>query len=182
MKRLLIALLLVALATGLFWPDANAGHHKQVVVQKQVFVATPIAVPVGVPVAPYSGVYYEQTNKVAAPPPKSAEEIFADKVLAIIEAKQSGHVNALGKITEFGQHCASCHTSAAAEQFQDGRPVFGSLAALTNEQRLGAIAAAASGAMPKGKKLTPDQLGNLILELSAKAEPEVPPDPSPKGE
>lgn len=166
MKRLVLALLLVALATGLFWPDAKAGHHK-VAVQSQVFVTTPISIPVGVPVAPYAGVYYENTNKVAAPPPKSAEEVFADKVLAIIEAKQSGHINAMGKITQFGQFCSRCHTQDAASQAQDGRPVFGPVASLTDAQRLSAMRAVLDGSMPKGQKLRAEQVGELFKELTA---------------
>lgn len=60
------------------------------------------------------------------------------------------------------QSCASCHS---AQQHKGGLVLDGSVA-LTSQQRLDAIAAVTLGKMPKGKPLSGDALGQVILELS----------------
>ena len=60
-----------------------------------------------------------------------------------------------------------------------GKPAFTTLDALTDIQRLKAIAQIVAGTMPKGGNLNPDAVGLLIQELSTLPEPvgDVPPPP-----
>lgn len=60
-------------------------------------------------------------------------------------------------------NCAGCHTTnEAAKNHVD----MTDLSALTCEQKLACIAAVLDGEMPKGKKLDPQSLGNLLGEFS----------------
>lgn len=58
------------------------------------------------------------------------------------------------------EHCLRCHSGSQA------KGDFHLDAELTDDQRLSAIRAALTGEMPKGKPLSPDQLGPLLYELS----------------
>lgn len=188
MKPVLAIIVLLSVSIG-WLCVADAGHR---VHNNQVIVATQYAVPIAVPVAPYAGVAYQQVNKAPAPPPKSAEEIIADRVMALIDARQSGNVNAQGKVTAFGASCAACHRVGNEAL---GKPAFTTLAAMTDEQLIACEEAIDEGRMPQNKPAGPELAGELFREIrnerkarllprpqvqpQAAPQSEVPPTPNP---
>lgn len=180
----IVSLLALGICLGIIWP-IEAAHH--VNHNKQVLVVTDYAVPLAVPVSPYGGVTYQQTVKSPAPPPMSLEDRIVVKLLAAMEAKQSGNLNALGQITKFGLRCATCHKTADEKL---GRPQFASLDALNGDQCDDCMEAILDDTMPKGGHLTPKDAGDILKELAKrkreikeqlkiKAAVEAPPVPSP---
>jgi hypothetical protein len=161
MKTLLAITLLLALLIGAN-VEAGHGHHSHHR-QQVVLVASPYAVPVGIPIAPAAGVEYRKAQQAPAPPPKSDIDLIADAVFARIQAMQAGHVNAQGKITAFGRDCASCHQQNNTFK----APVFLSYFDMTEEQRLQAEEEIDESRMPKNKPATPEQAGEHFREIRA---------------
>lgn len=172
-----LAIILPALANR----SAFAAHH-----QKQVIVANAFAVPVGVPVSPYAPYAYsssQQQQQAYAAPPRSAEDVLAERLAVKIAGKLGltvqNEVKALEKPTAFSQSCAKCHAKGDSAL---GKPEL-HFDQLTEAQRLKSIDAIVHDRMPKGGKLSPEQAGALIRELSAKpkAADVPPPLPNPEG-
>lgn len=149
----------------------KAAHHQQ------VKVVTPFAVPVAVPVAPYSATYYSNQAKPYTNPPESEEDRILRKLARFMLEEQGGTgVKALAeKPTLFASKCASCHTKQKVEGFTD-------LKLLSSDQKLEAIEAVVTERMPKGGKLSPEEVGQLMLELSSKPKAEIQSEAPPKPE
>lgn len=155
--------------------NAYSGECKVIQHNQEQVVIQPFAVPVGVPVSPYSAYFYsaspQQMQSYAAPPPDPIEEL-ARKLAPLL----NGHVNAAAKPQSlFAAKCIVCHQQGDADK---GKPQFTDLDLLTCEQRVKAIHAIVSGEMPKGGKLDDQSRGKLIDELTA-PQKEVPPTPNP---
>ena len=135
---------------------ADAGCHA-VAIKKQAIVAyTPI-------VAPY---YYAVGQNLQA---AASEERIANLVIQKLQAQQQTAPQSLPLTAEVDRwslvkaNCAGCHTTnQTAMEAVD----MTDLDALTCEQKLACIAAVLDGVMPKGKKLDPQSLGNLLGEFS----------------
>ncbi len=149
--------------------------------QAEKVVVNNFAVPVAVPVAPYSPYYYSSSQVQQAQyskPPRSADDILAERIakkVAALMRSPSGASASNEPLTLFAQKCALCHAEGDLEK---GKPHLASLETLSESQRLKAIAAVMSGEMPKGGKLTADEAAQLVRELSSK--PKAPPaEPKP---
>ncbi len=164
MKRLLFVLPLVLVTQCKNEGYAGDKHH-QVVVNS---FAVPYAVPVAVPVAAYAPYSYSTSaaqQQTYAAPPRSAEDILAEHLAAKI-ADRLGMtlqpLKAAAPISHFVATCAKCHAQGNPDlgkpQLVEGQ--------LNEVQRLKAILALAKGEMPKGKKITDAERGDLITELS----------------
>lgn len=146
---------------GLFhgWSMATAaplscgGTARQLVVQKQAFIAVPFAVPVAQPVAvfQYPQVWYGAGLGMQQARPEQVPEVVP---LAEPEA------------TWIRRSCLSCHNVNKAEGGLD----LSDLAKLSSEQRLTAIKRVVSDdpavRMPPSVELEPAALGGLVQELS----------------
>lgn len=163
MKRVLYVAVVLAGASQCGHPDGYAygGDKSHVVVNS-------FAVPVAVPVSPYAAYAYsssQQQMQAYSAPPRSAEDVLAEHLAAKI-ADRLGltlqPLKAAAPLSRFAQTCAKCHATADANL---GRPqlIEGSL---TDTQRLKAIRALAAGDMPKGKKISDQDRGDLITELA----------------
>ena len=100
---------------------------------------------------------------------RAAIEIAKEELRAEMRASQQTAPERLPLTAEVDRwqlvkaNCAGCHTTnETAKQHID----MTDLAALTCEQKLACIAAVLDGKMPKGKKLDPQSLGNLLGEFS----------------
>lgn len=135
---------------------ADAGCHA-VAIKKQAVVAyTPV-------VAPY---YWSVGANLQT---QASEERIANLVIQKLQAQQQTAPERLPLTAEVDNwalvkaNCAGCHsTNEKAKEHVD----MTDLSALTCEQKLACIAAVLDGKMPKGKKLDPQQLGNLLGEFS----------------
>lgn len=161
MKRV-CCLMILALCVGV--PTARANQAEKVVVSN-------FAVPVAVPIAPYSPYYYSSSQVQQtqySKPPRSADDILAERIAKKVAAlMRSGNESPVpsGPPTLFAQKCALCHAQGDPEK---GKPQLASLETLSDSQRLKAISAVMSGEMPKGGKLSADEAAQLVKELSFK--------------
>lgn len=161
MKRAALVLMAAAMCSGASGLFAS---------QQEKIVINQFAVPVAVPVSPYSPYYYSSSQvqqKQYAAPPRSAEDILAERIAKKVAAymrSPEGTASASALPTLFSQKCALCHAEGDAEK---GKPQLTTLEALSDQQRLKAIAAVMSGAMPKGGKLTADEAAQIVKELSS---------------
>jgi cytochrome c553 len=173
----IVSLLVLGICLGVMLP-AHADHHN-----KRIVVNSVVAVPVAVPVATFSPVKYSNQVVPYTDPPKSPEELLLDRLATLVAAKLEGKaVQAQAvKPTMFATKCAACH----AKNKIDG---YLSLDDLDSEKRLIAVRAIVTEKMPKGQKLTPAEVGQLMLELStvpevkAAVQSDVPPSPQPPEE
>lgn len=159
MKRILCLLILVPVCSPVY-----ANQTEKVVVNN-------FAVPVAVPIAPYSPYYYSSSQVQQtqySKPPRSADDILAERIakkVAALMRSSDGVSTQSEPLTLFAQKCAVCHAEGDLEK---GKPQLASLETLSDSQRLKAIAAVMSGVMPKGGKLTADEAAQLVKELSSK--------------
>lgn len=170
MKIAVCIMALSCLMAGIATVDAGHNHHA-------VNVVTPFAVPVAVPVAPYSATYYSNQTQPYTKPLESEEDRILRKLARfMLEEQGSGTVKALAeKPTLFASKCATCHNKNKVDGFRD-------LNALTSDQKLEAIEAVVTERMPKGGKLSPEEVGQLMLELSSKPKATIQSEPPPKPE
>ena len=184
MKTVITLVVMLVVFGAVFSLAADHHHNKRIVVNSVV------AVPVAVPVATFSPVKYSNQVQPYTDPPKSeraqlldlvAEHILSDPVLSQKLAEKLGGTvqpQAL-KPTMFATKCAACHAKNKVDEFL-------TLDSLDNKHRLAAIQAIVTEKMPKGTKLTPAEVGQLMLELSTvpevKASVEAPPTPEPPAE
>jgi len=119
-------------------------------------ILVPFALPIGLPVAPFAPYFYSaaqfQPVQVSNLPPSAAGSASAASVLN----PEPRTLNPLAA------HCSSCHAGPSpkaglALDHPDALPF---------TDRLRAIRAVASGQMPKGPKLTDDEIRALIQELT----------------
>lgn len=170
-----ISAVFVLILTAAVIGDAEAAHKQRIVVNSVV------AVPVAVPVATFSPVQYQNQVIPYTDPPKSAEDVLLDMLADKVAARlQGGTVKAQAeKPTLFATNCAACHKKGDADK---GKPSFTTLDALTPEQRLKASRAILEERMPPGKKLSPAEVGQHLLELStlpSASTADAPPKPQP---
>lgn len=116
--------------------------------RQEVKLVVPFAVPVGVPVAPFSPYFYGyQQFRVDPIESHSATPVTAlpDRAASLVATQ-----------------CATCHSGPAPQgEVRLDRPE-----ALDASHRLAAIRAVLAGRMPKGGTLTPDELRAILAELA----------------
>lgn len=165
-----VILLFVAGAALTLLPgDAPAGC-KNVIIQKQAVIA-------------YQPVYQAATYQVGAElRTHSSDERIAELVFQKIQAQQlkfaaqpeSMPLTVAPEADRWAltkKHCQACHlTNENAKAALD----MSDFAAISCDQKLDAIAACLDGAMPKGKPLPPDVLGNLLGEWAGANTVQVP--------
>ncbi len=97
---------------------AHADNHRQ-----QQYVYNAFAIPVAVPVSPYAPFAYSSSQmqqQAYQAPPRSAEDILAERLATKIGARlgiplQSEQQIAAARPTQFSQSCAKCHEPRSAE-------------------------------------------------------------------
>lgn len=164
MKRIVLYAVVLAAAGTCRHTDryAHAGDRSHVVVNT-------FAVPVSVPVSPYSAYAYSSSQaqvQAYSAPPRSAEDILAEHLAAKIADRlgmQLAPAKAAAPISLFAKTCAKCHAQGNPDlskpQLLESE--------LTEVQRLKAIRQLATGQMPKGGKISDQLRGDLITELSS---------------
>lgn len=154
-----ILLFVVAVAALCLSPRhcADAGCRHIAVVQKQAAVAY----------APVQQPYYWAVGQSLQDDARA--ERIANLVIQKLQAQQQTAPETLPLTAEVDRwalvkaNCQSCHTTnQKAMEAVD----MTDLEALSCEQKLACIAAVLDGKMPKGKKLDPQTLGNLLGEFS----------------
>lgn len=130
----------------------------------QTFITTQFAIPLGIPVAPVSFVLYQAipgagyvSPPLVSPSPQNPQPSpptsdDPSKISANTSPPEASMVR---------RTCVACHSG---EKAKAGLDLSGQL---SSEVRLKAIGKVVSGEMPKGKTLTPEEVGLLIQELSS---------------
>ena len=166
-----------SLLIGLFTHVA-LGQHPFVVSSPRRIV-TEFAVPVAVPVAPFSPVWYGTSpaqfgGTTYGPatdrgPNFSARdsEAWLDQIAEKVAARLSNDAKrqpapSVGS-TLFQERCTICHGGTSPK----GKVSFDNLESLSSELRLRAIRSILNGKMPQGgAKVSPEEVGRLIGELA----------------
>jgi len=132
---------------------AHAGHHRQVVIIPQGFIAVPFAVPVAVP-------SYVQYQAIVASSP--LPEVSA--ATATQEATAKAHEAPPPTLSLVAKSCVKCHSGEKPKGKLD---LSGDLSPALRLKAIGRILADdESKRMPKGKPLDAQAIGLLIQELS----------------
>jgi len=157
MKNVLaIATIVLLLEVAVVAPLPAACQAKSAV-REEIKVAIPFAVPVGVPVATFAPYFYSYQQFQTKPPELGATQPTAP---AAMSSKSSATISLVSS------RCANCHGEAAPK----GDLSLEHVERLTAAQRLQAISAVASGAMPKGGTLTSDEMRAIVKEFAAPSE------------
>ncbi len=175
MKQILSTLVIGLLLVGHSQGSCRVACHQQAVVAAVVenIVAVPVAVPVGIPVASNPGYYYSYN-----PPPTVNVTIdtnsIADAVISRLNPNQNpGPLRAEAKSltapappvaqTAVSAKCARCHSGETAK----GGLNLSNLALLDCPTRMRAARAVLQERMPKDGKLTAEEAGQVLTELTA---------------
>jgi len=162
MKTIVAMLLLVA--------PALAGDCRPITYQKNQLTVVPYAVAVAVPVAAVTPGAALYSYKESAPPQQASHDPEYQEFLQWKAGRSgSSRAQASSLVTT---HCASCHTGrGSGVDFFD-------LSRASCEDLRRAAAAVAKGAMPKGARLSGEEVGKLAFELSTMPAVDETPEPS----
>jgi mono/diheme cytochrome c family protein len=127
-------------------------------VREEIKVAIPFAVPVGVPVATFAPYFYSYQQFQAKAPELGAAQP---------SAPPAASNRPIAAVSVVSSRCANCHGGVTPKADLSLEHV----ERLTAAQRLQAIGAVASGAMPKGSTLTSDEMCTIVKELAAPSRP-----------
>ena len=164
---LMAVIFLVATAALLILAStAKASGCRQFFVQKQVAYVAPVY---AAPVYYQAGLGVEQdalAEKVA--------RLVTQKLAATQTLQQQGP-----KASAVTQHCAKCHSGKTPK----GDVLFDGSSPLFSQHITAALRAISTDKMPKDRKLTPEQKGQLmqeLLDLEAQEQPAASPPPEPQ--
>lgn len=147
MKTMLLWLALVSAATA---QCRTYNYNSQLAI-------TPYAIPVAVPVATVTTNALYSYKEAA---PANTGQLDAETVAALKELVKSHRPRQAPAAGLVSQRCAGCHTGGgqAVSHFD--------LNNATGEDLRNAIKAVANGSMPKGNKMSGDEIGKIVYELS----------------
>lgn len=175
--KVFVAILFLSLSSV-----ASADHCRvrQNAVVVQDFAAVQFAVPIGVPVAQVTPAFYSynataQTYRPQVQAQSDDAKLF-EEFLTWKKAREVS-VRATGVETAVFKACSKCHAGPSP------KVGFGILGDLTDADRIKAIGEVITGRMPKGGKLSPEEVGKVLGELSgAKDKPAAAVSPQVQGE
>ncbi len=149
------------------------------------FVAVPLSVTVGVPVAQVAPYYYSYQATAALSATSDSSDAAIDAIAAKVVAKLrqvEPHIGASAEsaaltpprprasaaVMLVGQKCAVCHSGAAPK----ANLSLESISGLDCQTRLKAVRAVLSEKMPKGgPRLSPEEAGRILEELTQVNDP-----------
>ncbi len=125
-------------------------------------IVVPFAVPVGVPVAPFSPYFYSYRDFVVGgaesrPDASNAARGLANEPTELRAKPQADHPSLVFA------HCATCHGGPAPKAGLS----LDSIGQLKASDHLKAIRAVATGRMPKGEQLSVEEAQSIIEELAS---------------
>ena len=132
---------------------------------EELKILVPFAVPIGLPIATFAPYFYSaaqfQPVRVSNPPPSAAGSAGATGATGSASALPSLDPEPR-TLNPLAAHCSSCHSGPSPK----AGLALDHPDSLSLTDRLRAIRAVASGQMPKGTKLTDNEIRALIQELS----------------
>lgn len=179
--------ILLALASTAYAGDCRIQRNAAVVAD---FAVVPYAVPIGIPVAQVTPAFYSFQGAAQAYRQPAPAQPAADPEWAEFQAWKANRARAqAATVSALQQNCVKCHSEGGK-----GFAAFELPANPTAEQRIHMSQEVLAGRMPKGRKLSADDVGRVLGELlqvedrPAKAIQQknvptaAPPPPSPPGE
>jgi mono/diheme cytochrome c family protein len=156
MKNIFVIAAIVSMAEFSFILPLSAACQAKSAAREEIKVAIPFAVPVGVPVATFAPYFYSYQQFQAKPP-----KPMPNSPTTPTPPPSSNPTAAATSLVS--SRCASCHGGATPKAELSLEHVN----RLTAAQRVKAIHEVVVGNMPKGGKLSGDEMRAVVSELAA---------------